>query len=445
VTAFFLFPRFSVVFGAGRWVVVGGADDPPGVYGQIHSSTNGLDWVTVHTNDYTLRGVAYSDGLFLACAHSGELLSSSDGLTWTNHGGAAHGPGYGLADMVWANGTFVGVVADYVAFSSDGRTWTNWHQVTNLPAYNDLHCVAYGAGRYVAGGTYRTVWTSVDGLNWTNPAPELSTEPYSRDVEGVAYGNGMFVGVASPYGDVLTSLDGLAWSATELLTNGDYQYWTGVAHGDPGFVVVGQNGGTAFSPDGINWTLPPPDPQTAAYAIAFGAGRYVAVGNERIAWTVDGTNWTRVNMGGLGTLHDVCYGPEGFVAVGFPNSNQPWMESPVWTSPDGVNWVRRHLRTARDFGSVAYGNGAYVISGGGDAFIQSDPVIRLALTAGNGTELTVTGPANFGCTIETLLAVQSGGWLPWINITLNGAGSVSLPIDPAANGASRFYRAVAAP
>jgi hypothetical protein len=74
-----------------------------------------------------------------------------------------------------------------------GTTWT-------LPNLGDsLEGVAYGNGLFVAVGDGGTILTSRDGVSWTR-----RTSGTSNQLEGVAYGNGTFVAVGW-YGTILTS------------------------------------------------------------------------------------------------------------------------------------------------------------------------------------------------------------------------------------------------
>ena len=74
--------------------------------------------------------------------------------------------------------------------------------------------ITFGNGRYVAGSGSRNVLTSLDGVNWTNPAPQLNIAPAVANV-AVAYGNGVFVGASGYLGDTLTSPDGLQWTVQD--------------------------------------------------------------------------------------------------------------------------------------------------------------------------------------------------------------------------------------
>jgi hypothetical protein len=74
----------------------------------------------------------------------------------------------------------------------------SWTQRTSGTS-NWLNGVAYGNGLFVAVGDGGTILTSPDGVSWTQ-----RTSGTSNQLNGVAYGNGLFVAVGWD-GTILTS------------------------------------------------------------------------------------------------------------------------------------------------------------------------------------------------------------------------------------------------
>jgi long-subunit fatty acid transport protein len=104
---------------------------------------------------------------------------------------------YGVRLLVALLLTLAAYNASGSSGSEAGATWT-----LRVPGFNDLNGVAYGNGLFVAvGGSYdsSTILTSRDGVGWTvRPSP-------TRDfLQGVTYGNNTFVAVGQ-YGTILTS------------------------------------------------------------------------------------------------------------------------------------------------------------------------------------------------------------------------------------------------
>lgn len=89
-----------------------------------------------------------------------------------------------------------------------------------------------------------------------------------------------------------------------------------VAYGNGKFVAVG-NGYSFYSSDGVNWTS---SNLTGAYSgITYGNGKYVAVGtNGKVACSSDGKNWsTNVLMSGYKSwsFYSVTYATNRFIAI----------------------------------------------------------------------------------------------------------------------------------
>jgi hypothetical protein len=76
------------------------------------------------------------------------------------------------------------------------------------------------------------------------------TSGSSNSLWSFAYGNGTMVAVGSP-GLLYTSTDGVTWTQRASGTN---EWIVGVAYGNNQFVAVGDNGRILRSSDGILWT-----------------------------------------------------------------------------------------------------------------------------------------------------------------------------------------------
>jgi len=95
----------------------------------------------------------------------------------------------------------------------------------------------------------------------------------------------------------------------------------------------------------------PLQPDDVLTAVAFGAGTFVAVGNEAatgqgiILTSPDGVNWSRALADVAFPLLGVTYGNGLFVAAG---------AGILFTSPDAVNWTQRFLDSNYNFRSVSF-------------------------------------------------------------------------------------------
>ena len=100
----------------------------------------------------------------------------------------------------------------------------------------------------------------------------------------VAYANGLLVAVgwdnSTSSGVILTSPDGINW--TQVTPNPTAEPLHGVTHGPCGWVAVGANGTVLISPNGTSWTAETSNTTAVLRRVAYGAGRYVAVGQGAI-------------------------------------------------------------------------------------------------------------------------------------------------------------------
>jgi len=150
--------------------------------------------------------------------------------------------------------------------------------------------------------------------------------------------------------------------------------YTGVGAG--GYFVAIQSGSTAtqVSADGTGFVAGGAMASSATWgAIAYGAGRWVAVANSASSatnWTADPTTaWTAGGaLPATGNWTAICYGNNNFMAVQSGSTNAAY-------STNGVSWfATAALPASTTWSGVAYGNGVYVAiaSGGTQAAISTD-------------------------------------------------------------------------
>jgi hypothetical protein len=118
-------------------------------------------WGSYHTNNggfgtTTINGVTYGNGLYVAVGESGQLTTSTDGITWT-----ARTSGFdstNILGVTYGNGLFVAVgVGGKLTTSTDGITWT---ARTSGFGVTVIRGVTYGNGLYVAVGAAGVLTTS---------------------------------------------------------------------------------------------------------------------------------------------------------------------------------------------------------------------------------------------------------------------------------------------
>jgi hypothetical protein len=208
-----------------------------GYQGNILSSTDGGTW--------TLRSLSplvdsstpliFAKDRFMAfgadctapeCSPAG--WNSADGVAWSEQ---PSGTNY-LSSVIFANGLYVGTAGNELLTSLDAVNWIPQSSITN----GYFAGLAYGNGLFVAWsvfpqGMYQAdlsrLMTSADGTTWTPHFGDGAEFRY--DLPRVTFGNGLFVAGGSDYVShhdpdqavILTSPDGVVWSRIDARIVGD--------------------------------------------------------------------------------------------------------------------------------------------------------------------------------------------------------------------------------
>lgn len=199
----------------------------------------------------------------------------------------------------------------------------------------------------VNGGLLNDVWSSSDGVIWTEEVPNDSATsfPPRADHTALVFQNQIWVigggGVNSRLNDVWSSPDGVNW--TQETDNAGFVprlAHTSVVFNDQIWVVGGEDGTLEYndvwsSPDGINWTL---KTNSTSFLPRFQHTSTVFQGKM---WVIGGIN--SVQGSGAGDLND------------------------VWSSTDGINWtletINSNFSPRRGHSSIVYKNRIWVIAG----------------------------------------------------------------------------------
>ena len=290
----------------------------------------------------TIFSITYGNGMFVAVGNSGNIVTSTDGITWTRQTSPISAR---LWLVTYGNGMFV-VFSDSgsIVTSTDGITWTK----QTSPVSTRLESITYRNGMFVAVGNSGSIVTSTDGITWTK-----QTSPISADFSSVTYGNGMFVAVGES-GSIVTSTDGITWTrqTSPILA---LAWLKSITYGNGMFVAVGDNNAGIRSTDGITWTSFT-TPERVLTSITYENGMFVATSaSGSIVTSTDGITWTKQTSPVSTRLESITYRNGMFVAVGNSGS--------IVTSTDGITWTKQTSPISADFSSVTYGNGMFVAVG----------------------------------------------------------------------------------
>jgi hypothetical protein len=365
-------PARDLVFANGVFVASDGVD------GLMLRSTDGLHWSSSvgFQNPVTSLGVTFASGVFVATGDysgDGRVIRSTDGLNWV-----PADPDAFHRETLWATaygaGQFVAVGENgAILHSAGGRRW----DYVSPGATGRLRSVAYGNGKFIAVAgpgdgitSFLTVFSSGDGITWTNSQTALAYFPQS-----LTFLNGQFLMPAFRFEDsttlILRSSNGNDWSILAEL--GTLQLRS-IAFGNG--IYVGVSGSAAYSsPDLVHWTFrswAPVEPNGVAFPsfsrVTYGNGRFVAVCDTLTpSVSLDGIHWQDSGM--------VAYGAEGgfaSVAVLGTEFYATGQSSGVWHSEDGINWIRSPSAGNFNF-CLASGGNSVVGVGGQGIIVQLTP------------------------------------------------------------------------
>ena len=125
--------------------------------------------------------------------------------------------------------------------------------------------------------------------------------------------------------------------------------------------------------DFIPWIQQDSGTTADLYAVTWGGGQYVVVGeNGKIATSPDGITWTNRFSGTPDHLKGVAWNGSLYVAAG---------ANTIISSPDGVTWTfRAQVPTGGSLYGVAWGNGLFVAVG-------KRPSVAMGLTMISGYDI----------------------------------------------------------
>jgi hypothetical protein len=236
---------------------------------------------TRYLRNTTMVAIAGHDTTWIMSDATGALYSSNEGFTWQKIDSITTPTP--IKAIAWLNGKWIAVGNDgYIITSSDGIDWTQ--ATVNLNA--TINSVAYGDDKFVAVGSQGSLWISDDGIDWTGQT--IST----ADLNSVVFTGTKFIAIGQQ-GTMMESADGLAWTTEQNLPSTDDL--TGIAtNGHNIEVAVGANGTILTSTSNSAWHLNRQEANDQFTHVRWDAHvqQFIAVGRAGLVMTsFDGTNW----------------------------------------------------------------------------------------------------------------------------------------------------------
>ena len=265
---------------------------------------------------------------------------------------------------------------------------------------------------YVAAGDFSTLLTSDNGVAWSTA---LSPQSSSNQIFLAVAGNSRGLVAAGSQGtlafspvafsplattNVLTSgtnsataivtnqinLMGLAWYGVTSPTTNVLQ---GVCATENLYLVAGDRGTLATSPDGTNWTLRVTGVTNFLSGITAWPGGFVATGDAgAILTSTNGINWANHSIGGTAWVSRVRWTGNLLVATGENGT--------LLTSTDGIQWTARTTGTSEWINDVIAINGTWYAPATGGVLLTSPDVIHWTSDSSLITGKSLYGAASIG-------------------------------------------------
>lgn len=304
-----------------------------------------------------------------------------------------------------------------------------WKQGTTVPAFvsgtgtnnaSTWESVAYGNGVYVAvasSGANRVMRSTDGGITWVVSVVTLT--PWSC----VAFGNGLFVVMSSDgFNGSITSPDGITWTTQTQLATLSGNAWKFIIFAGGQFVATGDSASTPntsviTSHDGIAWTQRTTPVDDDFLGIAYGNGTYVVLGRNYCITSPDGIIWTSRTIVAA-SWKSVAFGAGLFVAV-----TDTGFGAIAMSSPDGIVWASRVSASDQVWESVTYFSGLFI------AVASTGTAAQRGMKSKNGitwTAITTTAANDWQC----IIAAQYGSLAGiFVAVSNTGAGNRAMKIQ----------------
>ncbi|GAB2607857.1 hypothetical protein GCM10026987_02060 [Belliella aquatica] len=326
----------------------------------------------------------------------------------------------------------------YSATSNDGLAWELKNKLT-LDVDPKPNFLLYGNGKFVTIASARdwtttTFFSSPNGSEFSStnsgrPNAKTNSDATRLNWNDGVFGNGRFVFVSSYtglYSSLVTenptfaySLDGETLNHVSIPLSGSR--FLSVAYGNGKFIAVGgRNSGTLGSSkyvieseDGIKWNTEidandDPITQERWNYITFGDGKFLSVGDNKLATSTDGITWNKIADASVQGIWSKAYYIRGiYIVLGSQssNSNRSALDKMLW-STDAITWNYSRVPQAISQGHLAYDGENFLLTRnninttetvirGKAAFSSDTDLIDLQITEGEIQEDFVSANLNY--------------------------------------------------
>jgi len=265
----------GIAYNGSYWVAVG--SNSPAQAAVLYSSNPSVAWNTgtITPSMATLNCVAWNGSYWLAGGNGSgaKIVSSRDGITWSQSDTGLSGFSVGVNDLTWNGYRWVAALTDSLSlsntlvYSSDGLNWSLgtasvtglFRTFANSIATNGLVWVAIGGPSETI-----TIKYGYTGSDWNDVAgPQFSTSGNSVRWNGDKF---VAVGCNGNTSNIMYSYDGISWSyandngpGTFISTSGTSVLWTGSVWKATGInnPSINRSIHHLISYDAVNWSSIP--------------------------------------------------------------------------------------------------------------------------------------------------------------------------------------------
>ncbi|MFZ4765926.1 MAG: PKD domain-containing protein, partial [Roseimicrobium sp.] len=389
----------------GTFFATGQAMDESGSPVALLVSTDGLSWSRSTDNGgntavANANGIVFGFGKFLTVENGG-ITRSSNSFYPTN---AAPVPAFTSNPATGAARQVVAFGATATDANSDTLVYA-WDFGTQFPILDGASI----APTFAFGGSYAVTLRVSDergglatlnhAVTITDPARTFTqrTSGTMNDLHAIAANTNVAVAVGGSDGDILTSTDGVTWTARTLPDWGGNITFHSATRDGSKFIIVGQDynftapagwqGVIYTSPNGTTWTRRYGGGTERAndlQAVASDGAGAVAVGSSGTVLTsADGLTWSPVTVSGIApNLSGAAWNGSVYTIVGYSGGNGT---TSVFTSTNRSSWVNRSagagVASWQDLRKIAWLN---------DRFVSSGWYSKLRTSSDNGQTFTTT-------------------------------------------------------
>lgn len=401
-------------------------------YGSSPNAMSSNQFVTAPFTIYRFGKVG--GDTFYATGRFGELITSTNGSTWTSP--VISGVGYiGLAEQ--RSGIIDTDGSKYYAPSNGwgivesttfGTSWTS--EANTLRANTDYRSIIHDGTKFVGFAVSgESLGQSTDGLTWSGISHNLPSQAF----RSIAYDSTNYI-AGGDAGSLVTSTNLTSWTSltsgtSEAIRHVNYLDGTYLYITSSGTVATTTNIASAFTQRTTGIA------SSSQCSSASNGSRIIITSSTTTSYSDDGgLTWT---LGGTtaGPIYsNVIWDGSKFIAAGYTGSST----GAIFTSTDGTSWATAYSTASNNtaFHSLVYYNGVYVASDSvANLYQSSDGNSWERLAAGS----TFNGPLISDNSSKILCVNGVGYTIPLY--TYNTASNFVVPTQTSvpSNGTVQLY------